>query len=125
MKYDIQQLIGNTLRIGVTTACAIALIGGLYYLWQHGSEPMPDFTTFSYAEASQYTDYTTFDGILRGVFELTANSWIQLGVLVLMLTPMIRVVFSLFDFVAQRDWIYVVITSIVLAIIIGNSIGGF
>lgn len=125
MKYDIQQLIGNTLRIGVTTACAIALIGGLYYLWQHGSEPMPDLTTFSYAEASRYTEFTTFDGILRGILDLTAGSWIQLGVLVLMLTPMLRVFLSLFDFVAQRDWTYVLITSIVLSIIIGNSIGGF
>lgn len=124
MKSDFQQIIGNTLRIGVTTACAIALIGGLYYLWQHGSEPMPDFTTFRYGEAAQHPEFTTFDGIFRGVIALTANSWIQMGVVVLMLTPILRVVISLVDFTVQRDWVYVAITLIVLSVIIGNSIGG-
>ena len=32
MKLDIQQLIGNTLRRGVTLACLLAALGGLYYL---------------------------------------------------------------------------------------------
>ena len=42
MKLDIQQLIGNTLRRGVTLACLLAALGGLYYLVTHGGEPVPD-----------------------------------------------------------------------------------
>ncbi len=123
-KHDIQQLIGNTLRRGVFTACAIALVGGMLYLWQHGGDPMPDYTHFDYDDAHP-ANYTTLGGILHGVRSMTAESWIQLGVIALLLTPIMRVLFSLVDFLQERDWLYAAITSAVLAIIISNSIGGF
>lgn len=117
---DMRKAIGNALRIGVTAACTIAIISGIYYLIIHGSEPMPDYTKFSGEPAS----YTTLTGILNGVIHLAAKDWIQLGVVVLMLTPIIRVVLSIIDFARQRDWLYVVITAIVLLVIIGNSLEG-
>ena len=125
MKYDIQQLIGNTLRWGVSTACLIALIGGGIYLYLHGSEPVPDYTHFDYHEAFRQTQYTTLSGIFGGLTSLNAQSWIRFGVVVLILTPILRVLLSLVDFLAEHDWLYALITSIVLGIIISNSIGGF
>ena len=125
MKYDIQQLIGNTLRWGVSAACLIALIGGGIYLYLHGSEPVPDYTHFDYHEAFRQTQYTTLSGIFGGLASLNAQSWIQFGVVVLILTPILRVLLSLVDFLAEHDWLYALITSIVLGIIISNSIGGF
>ncbi len=124
-KIDIQQAIGNTLRWGVTVASVLALIGGVIYLHAHGQEPMPDYSSFSYDEAYKATDYTTLSGILGGLSSWNARSWIQLGVLALILTPVLRVVLSLVDFLAERDWLYAAITSVVLAVIISNSIGGF
>ncbi len=123
-KHDIQQLVGNTLRWGVTISCAIAFVGGILYLLQHGADPMPDYTRFSYADAHP-AEYTTLGGIFGGLASLSAASWIQLGVIALLLTPIMRVVLSLFDFVQERDWLYAGITATVLAIIISNSIGGF
>ena len=41
-----QQLIGSTLRVGVMTACCIAILGGIYYLISHGSESIPDYYKF-------------------------------------------------------------------------------
>ena len=41
------------------------------------------------------------------------------------MTPIMRVVLSLVDFVQERDWLYAAITAVVLAIIIVNSIGGY
>ncbi|EJX08966.1 membrane protein containing DUF1634 [gut metagenome] len=49
----------------------------------------------------------------------------QLGVLALILTPIMRVVLSLFDFLQERDWLYAAITAIVLAVILVNSVGGY
>ena len=46
------------------------------------------------------------------------------GVLVLILTPIMRVVLALVGFVRERDWIFAGITSFVLAVIVMNSIGG-
>ena len=45
---QMQRLIGSTLRIGVTLACLIAFVGGVVYLWQHGSDPLPDYRHFAY-----------------------------------------------------------------------------
>ncbi len=119
-KHDIQQLIGNTLRWGVSLACLVAFIGGVLYLVNHGSEPMKDYTHFSYS-ASHPETYTTLGGILGGLCHFTAVGWIQTGVLVLILTPIMRVALSLLDFVSERDWLYSAITAVVLAVIACNS----
>ena len=120
---DMQQLIGNTLRWGVTLACVIALIGGVMYLFEHGAEPMKDYSHFSYdAPPAGYEQYTTPEGIVRGVFNFSSIGWIQLGVVALLLTPVMRVVLSFFDFLKQRDWLYAAITAVVLAVIVCNSI---
>lgn len=119
-KWDIQQLIGNTLRWGVTIACLIALAAGIFYLVRHGGEPMPDYSTFSGGHSS----FTTLHGILAGIALPDARSWIQVGVIALILTPILRVALSLVDFAKDRDWIYVAITAIVLAVIISNSLEG-
>lgn len=113
-------LIGNTLRIGVFTACLIALIGGIWYLVTSSDSTLPDYSEFHKGDIS----YTTFEGIFKSVLSFSAAGWVQLGVIVLMLTPVMRVVLSLVDFSIQRDWLYVVITGIVLFIIIMNSLVG-
>lgn len=125
MKHDLQQLIGNTLRWGVTIACTIAAIGGIIYLSRHGGETLPDYTTFDPTTAAGQTDYTTLSGIWQGALGGSGRSFIQLGVLALILTPITRVVLSLFDFLQERDWLYSAITAVVLTVIISNSIGGF
>ena len=119
-KNGMNELIGNTLRIGVFAACIIALVGGIYYLATTSGHPVPDYTAFHKGAVS----YTTFEGIIRGAFSLSATEWMQLGVVVLMLTPIMRVVLSLVDFSIQRDWLYVAITAIVLVVIIVNSLVG-
>ena len=62
---------------------------------------------------------------MRGVAAFDAYSCIQLGVVALILTPILRVVLSLLDFTLERDWLYAGITATVLAVIVVNSIGGF
>lgn len=117
---DLRNTIGLTLRWGVLTACAIALIGGAVYLIQHGGEPAPDYSTFAGAQP----EYTTAAGIFGGLFRFSAYGLIQVGVIALLLTPIMRVALSLIDFIGQRDWLYAAITSVVLAIIFVNSITG-
>lgn len=121
---DIQQLIGNTLRWGVILACLLATIGGVYYLMQHGLDPVPDYRHFDAPSAAAQTNYTTLGGLWQGILHGDAASCVQVGVIVLILTPIARVVLSLFDFIVEQDWLYVSITAIVLAVIISNSLGG-
>jgi uncharacterized membrane protein len=117
---DMKEMIGNTLRIGVVTACTIALISGIYYLIRNGGETIPNYTIFHKEPAS----FTSIKGIFNGLTTLSPKEWIQLGVIVLMLTPIIRVALSLIDFARQKDWLYVVITAIVFMVILMNSIVG-
>lgn len=125
-KYDMQQLVGNTLRIGVSLACLVAFEGGLLYLIHHGGESFDIgmYKDFSYANAPQHADYTTLSGIWAGLTSFTAVGWIQTGVLILILTPIMRVALSLVDFIKERDWLYALITAVVLAVIISNSFEG-
>ena len=85
---------------------------------------MVDYTHFDYDEALPAA-YTTLQGIWEGLLAMKSQSWIQLGVIALILTPILRVIFSLIDFLEERDWLYAGITAVVLAIIISNSIGGY
>ena len=120
---DIQLLISRTLRWGVTAASLVAFVGGALYLAQHGSEPfdLAQYRQFSYV-AAHPADYTTLPGILRGFAGFTAVGWIQTGVLVLILTPILRVLLSFFAFLKERDWLYAAITAAVLAVIVSNSL---
>lgn len=118
---SLQLLIARTLRIGVATACVISAIGGIVYLFQHGLEPMPDYSSFSYADAPLHPEYTTLGGIFRAAAAGQAVGLIGIGVLCLLLTPIMRVVLSLADFLRQRDWLYTAITAAVLAVIVYNS----
>ena len=120
---DLQLLIANTLRLGVGLAAFIPAVRGIVYLIQHGADAMPDYTQINYTDPAFHpADYTTPDGILSGIGEMNSRSWIQAGVIVLILTPVMRVVLSLFDFLREHDWLYATITSVVLAVIIANSL---
>jgi len=47
-----------------------------------------------------------------------ARGLIQLGLLLLIATPMARVAFSVIGFALEKDWLYVGITLLVLALLI-------
>ena len=120
---DLSLLVARTLRIGVALAGLIALAGGIGYLWRHGSETLPDLSHFTYNVLPENAEaYTTLGGIFGSVGQMNSIGWIQLGVLVLILTPFLRVVISFFDFLKQRDWLYAGITAFVLGVIILNSL---
>ena len=116
---DIQQLIGQVLRYGVLISGAVAIIGGIWYLFQHGSG-IPHYTTFNGEPAG----YTSLSGILKGLGQGSATEIIQLGVVILIATPILRIVFSLLAFILEKDRLYVLITLIVLSIILFSMFGG-
>lgn len=122
---DMELFLGKFLRMGVTLSCAITLIGGILYLWQQGGI-MPDYTPTSEILPFKGVEQNlrSFSGILQGILELNGASIIQFGVLVLIATPILRVAISAIAFLIEKDYMYVVITLIVLAIIIANMLLG-
>ncbi|MBS7562944.1 DUF1634 domain-containing protein [Mucilaginibacter sp. Bleaf8] len=117
---DIEQLIGQLLRYGVVTASTIVLLGGIIYLIQLGQAPRPSYHQF----VGETAGYTTFSGIITNAFQFNAKGIIQLGVMVLIATPILRIVFSLIGFTLEKDKLYIVITLIVLSVMLFSTIGG-
>jgi uncharacterized membrane protein len=114
-----EQIIGTLLRVGVMLAALVITAGGVLYLWRHGQEH-PDYATFH-----GIPDELKHPGsIVRGVLVGRGRSLIQLGLLLLISTPVARVAFSVFAFERQRDWTYVGITLVVLAVLVYSLTGG-
>jgi uncharacterized membrane protein len=105
-------MLGNLLRAGVLLAAAVVATGAVVYLARHGGEP-PHFGQFR----SEPEKLRTIPGILSEVAALHGRGIIQLGLLLLIATPVLRVAFSAFVFTRVRDWRYVVITLLVLALL--------
>ena len=117
---QLQKIIGLTLRGGVLTAVAVALIGGTMYLYGHSTEPV-SFHIF----AGENTPYASPLQIFHQAFlspglgvGRRGLAIIQIGIICLLLTPIIRVALSIIGFAMERDRVYVVITSVVLATLI-------
>jgi len=116
---DVDQLLGNLLRIGVIVATIVAATGGVLYLAQHGLEPV-DYRVFR----GEPPELRRVGGVVREALGLHARAIVQLGLVLLIATPVARVAMSLVAFVLQRDRVYVVVTAIVLAVLIFSLTGG-
>jgi uncharacterized membrane protein len=105
-------MIGRLLRFGVVFAAMWVLAGGIHYLLQsHGVKP--DYKVFH----GEPADLRYVREIIPGALELNARGFIQLGILLLIATPVARVAFSVIGFALEQDWLYVGITLIVLALL--------
>jgi uncharacterized membrane protein len=111
--------IGWMLRVGVFTAALVVFIGGVIYL-HHPSAKVPDYRTFHGTIAQDRSAH----GVIRGVGEGKSLAIIQLGMILLIATPVGRVVFALVGFGAERDWLYTVVSLVVLAVLIFSFFRG-
>ncbi len=110
--YDIEAVMGRLLITGVIISGILILFGGVYYLIQHGFS-IPHFKTFR----GEPSNLRSVSQIFKGVIHFDSLSIIQLGLLLLIATPVSRVIFAVIGFFIEKDFLYVVISLIVLAII--------
>lgn len=118
---DLQQLIGNILRYGVYISLFFAIVGGIFFLTRYGQEPIGDrFQVFHEQDRSIWEIIQT---VYHGVMVLDGKEIVGLGILILLVTPTVRVFCSLLGFILEKDILYIAITLIVL-LVIGISIRG-
>lgn len=115
---QIEQIVGNLLRGGVILAAGVVAIGGVLYLIHYGANS-PNYQVFH----GEPMDLRGLSGILTDAVSLHRRGLIQLGLLLLIATPIARVVFSVFAFAQQRDYTYVIVTLIVLGVLIYSLLG--
>jgi uncharacterized membrane protein len=111
-EHRFEVIIGNLLRTGVLLAAGIVIAGAIVYLVRHGAEP-PQFGQFR----SEPERLRTVPGILASAAGLQGRAIIQLGLLLLIATPVVRVAFAAYAFFRMHDLRFVAITLVVLALL--------
>jgi uncharacterized membrane protein len=114
----IETVVGNLLRAGVSLSAVTVASGAVLYLARHGLAPA-NYRIFH----GEPTDLRSIQGIVGGATRLRGRSIIQLGLLFLLATPVARVAFSIFGFAAERDRMYALVASVVLAILAFSLFG--
>ncbi len=113
LDHRIENMMGRLLQAGVLLASAVVLIGGLLYLRAHAGITR-DYRTFTSEPASLRHPVELFRLLMTG----DPAAIVQLGVLLLIATPIARVIFAAIGFAVERDRLYVVISLTVLAVLI-------
>jgi uncharacterized membrane protein len=116
---DMQSLLGQVLRAGTVISISIVFIGGIFYLYRHGH------TIANYRVFKGIPDFVQHpEGIFNGIFTLKGQAIIQFGIVLLIATPIFRVIFSAVGFVLEKDYMYLGISLLVLSIIFISMLSG-
>lgn len=108
-----EEIMSNVLRWGILATSLIVFIGAAMFLYEQGLE-IPDYSHFD----GKQSNLNRLPGIFSAAFSLHALGIIQLGLLLLICVPIIRVAVSIYTFSMQRDITYVIVSAIVLAVLV-------
>jgi uncharacterized membrane protein len=117
--HEIDVSVAGMLRFGVTLAALVVIAGGILLLL-HPFTPIPSYAHFQAGGPAERTLGGVFEGVRHG----HARSIIQVGLLLLIATPVARVVICVVGFARQRDRLYVGISAFVLAVLIYSLTSG-
>jgi uncharacterized membrane protein len=114
----LEAAVGNILRIGVMAAAAIVTAGGILYLVRHGREAI-SLNSFT----GEPKEFSSVSGIARAALSGRGRGLIQLGLLILIATPVLRVALSVVGFALERDRLYAAVTLLVLGFLLFSLFG--
>ena len=109
----VEMFLGRLLRWGVLLAALVVFVGGVWFVASSYEVPQ-DYRVFR----GEPVELRAVPQIVQKAVALYPLGLIQLGLLLLIATPVARVVFSVLGFALERDWMYVVITLLVLGLLI-------
>jgi len=114
-----QLLLGRVLRAGTIISVSIVFIGGIIYLYRHG-QSVADYSVWKGIPG--FIEHAS--SLVNGAFDFKEQAIIQIGIILLVATPIIRVIFSAIGFVLEKDYMYTGISILVLLIILASMISG-
>ena len=117
--------IATLLRIGVLAAAVLVALGGVLAM-RHPGAPVPGYTHFEKPgmQPGGAPALTSITGVFRHLADPSGVSIIELGLLVLIATPIARVIFAVLGFARESDSLYVVISLLVLGILVVSLLHG-
>ncbi len=101
-RHELNAVVHRVLTVGLAISTVLILIGLTLDLIGHQQIP---------------TDVPTFWDVFRRTAQLQPSGFLTLGLLVLVATPILRVIGSTFAFLYERDWRYALITFVVLVVV--------
>lgn len=110
---DIENIMGNLLRTGVISAAVIVAFGAVLYLIKYGFS-IPEYSVFK----GEPAELKSIGGIFKEAFSMNSRGIMQLGLLILIATPVARVIFAIIGFSIEKDYMYTAISIIVLCILL-------
>jgi len=111
-------IMSRLLRTGVLLSALFVFAGGVLFLLRHPT-PVTDYHKFQ----GEPAEFRTVPGIVHDALALRGRGLIQLGLLLLIATPIARVAFSVMVFLYERDWMYVLVTLVVLSLLFYSLLG--
>ena len=116
---QVEVWISTLLRVGVIAAALLGLAGGVLHLVHHATD-VPSYTAFRGEPAA----LRHVADVVAGALALHTEALIQAGLLLLIAVPIFRVAVSIVAFALERDFLYVVVTALVLGILLVSLLGG-
>ncbi len=117
---DLNRSVGNLLRLGVILSVITSLIGFIK-LFTEGFKMPKKYTFLDMGSSSEKVWGHFWNSLCKG----EGMAIIQLGILLLIFTPLMRIIFALIGYLKEKDYMYVVISSIVLAIMAISFFTGY
>jgi len=111
--HAVEQLVGRLLQLGVLLATVVVIAGAAMLLATHGGDVM-NFRVFR----GESSTLRSVSAAAHGASTLDPRGMVQLGLVLLIATPVARVALTLVAFLVQRDRLYVVLTAIVLVLLL-------
>jgi uncharacterized membrane protein len=112
-------IMGRLLQVGVLLAAAVVLAGGAEYMLSHAGE-LSDYRRF----VPRPIQLRHAGGLIHGLARGDASAMIQAGIVLLIATPVCRVVFAVIGFALERDRLYVAVSLVVLGVLLWGLVRG-
>lgn len=109
---QVEIIIGKIMRIGVLIAAIVMIIGLVMFFINGGG----GYVNNAFP--------TTLSSVISGITHGKAYALMMGGIFLLILTPVLRVVVSIYTFIVEKDTLYTWITILVLVILIISFIIG-
>jgi uncharacterized membrane protein len=113
--------ISHVLRWGVVLSAVVVLVGAALFLFRGPGASDPH--SLHDLVHGLYTNRSSLSDTVSGVKDHQGLAVVDLGLMLLILTPVVRVGMTFVLFLAQKDWAFVAITAVVLAVLIAGLSG--
>ena len=116
---DIQLLLGKVLRAGTVISMGIVFFGGILYIYRHG------YSVVNYHKFTGIPNFVQYTSrLIPAAISFKGQAIIQMGIILLIATPVVRVLCSSIGFFLEKDYLYTCISLLVLAIIFASMLSG-